>query len=327
MDPIPRVLQVGVGRWGQNHLRVWKKLDALGLCQLIGVLDSDKSRLESVREEFGIRTFSDEQAMFLADAVDVVVPTYDHFKVVKTALSIGKDVLVEKPMTKTLAEAEELHFIGQGQGQILMVGHLFMYNPALDCVVKMLRDGEIGKIRFLRGRFMGFRFKEHDAGVLATTAIHFIYVSNHLVGKFPQSVRAETSFLLDQALDDHATIRLNYGPEFGLIESDYFGPGKCRTFDIIGTRGAIILDLLQQKVELRREMHVEKGGRFETYDGGTFRPDIKFREPLDLELRHFLDCVRERKTPLTGVTQGVDVLRVIEAGYKSAQTDTTVELL
>ena len=326
MTAVPSVLLVGVGRWGENHLRVWQRLEAEGLCRLVGVYDTEKSRRQSIAEKFGVKTFSDEGGFASADAVDVVVPTYNHFQVVKKALLAGKDVLVEKSVTATFKEALELQKLQQRSSHILMVGHLFRYNPALDRTMKLLKEGEIGKIRFLRGRFMGFRDKEHDAGVLATTAIHFIYVSNYIVGKFPKTVRADADFLLDQKLDDHCLIRLNYGPEFSIIESDYFTPGKYRTFDIIGTRGSIVLDMLNQKVELRREWHVKSGTRFNAYNGGIIPQNFEFEEPLHLELRHFLGCIKSRKRPLTPIEDGIETFKVIEAAYKSVKIDKTIKL-
>ncbi len=325
MANIPSILVVGVGRWGENHLRVWQKLEVEGLCRLVGIYDTEESRRKSIAEKYGVKTFSDESGFALADAVDVVVPTYNHFKVVKKLLSLGKDVLVEKPVTQTLKEALELQKLKKSS-QILMVGHLFRYNPALDRTIKLLKDGEIGKIRFLRARFMGFRDKEHDAGILATTAIHFIYVSNYIMGEVPKTVRADTDFLLDQEFDDHCFIRLNYGPEFSMIESDYFTPGKYRTFDIIGTGGSIVLDMLNQKVELKREWHVKNDNRFTVYDGGIIPQNVEFEEPLYLELGHFLSCIKNRKSPLTPIEDGVETLRIIEASYKSAKSNQTIKL-
>jgi UDP-N-acetylglucosamine 3-dehydrogenase len=326
VSKVPSVLLVGVGRWGENHLRVWQKLDAEGLCNFIGVLDSEESRRQMISDKFGVKTFSDDSAFSQADAIDVVVPTYNHFDVVRKALSMGRDVLVEKPITATLEQALELQKIQQKSSQILMVGHLFKYNPALELTMKLLDDGEIGKVRYLRARFMGFRDKEHDAGVLATTAIHFIYVSNHIMGKDPKSVRANADFLLDGELDDHCFIRLDYDSGFSMIESDYFTPGKYRTIDIIGTNGSIVLDMLSQTVELRREWHVKNGTRFNAYDGGVIPQNIEFKEPLYLELSHFLDCIRTRNEPLTGIKDGIETLKIIEAAYKSAKLDETVKL-
>ena len=322
----PAVLLIGVGRWGVNHLRVWLRLEAAGLCRLVGVQDADERRLKDVAREFGVRTFADASGMKEADAVDIVVPTYNHFKVAKEALLAGKDVLVEKPLTETVGEALELQKLQKKTKNVLMVGHLFRYNPASDHVKRLIAEKEIGKLRFLRGRFMGFRFPEHDAGVLATTAIHFIYLANHFTGKTPKAVTATTEHMLGTDRDDLCQLRLDYGSEFALIESEYFTPGKWRTFDVIGTQGAVAADLLNQTVEIHRKKHVRSGDRYEAYDGGVVTHRHEFQEPLDLELRHFLKCIADRSEPATGAADGVETMRILEAAYRSARTGKTVAL-
>ncbi|MBI3300008.1 MAG: Gfo/Idh/MocA family oxidoreductase [Elusimicrobia bacterium] len=326
MKETPAILLIGAGRWGMNHLRAWMKLQAAGLCRLVGVQDSDADRRDEVAKEYGIKTFADDSGLAQADAVDIVVPTYAHFEVAKKALSAGKDVMVEKPVTMTLAEARELEALKKKTDRVFLVGHLFRYNPAADYARKLIVEGEIGKVRFLRGRFMGFRFQEHDAGILATTAIHFLYLSDFFMGRPADSVWAKTEHMLGNKLDDLALIRLGYDAQFSIVESDYFTPGKWRTFDIIGTQGSIAVDLLNQRLELHRKRHVRTGERFEAYDGGVIRPEITFQEPLELELRHFLKCVGDRSEPMTPISDGRDAVAVVEAAYQSAETGKTVRL-
>jgi len=323
----PNVLLVGVGRWGVNHLRTWLRLQTEGLCTLVGVQDSDERRLKDVAREFGVRTFSDGKGFDEADAVDVVVPTYNHFAVTKAALSAGKDVLVEKPITETVKQAERLKALQKKSGRILMVGHLFRYNPATELVKSLVAGREIGKVRFLRGRFMGFRFPEHDAGVLATTAIHFLYVANFFMGRRPKRVEARVEHMLGTPRDDFSWVRLDYGDGFAVIESEYFTPGKWRSFDVIGTQGAVFADLLNQTVDVHRTRHVPAANsRFEAYDGGVVSHRTGFKEPLDLELRHFLKCIKDRSEPATGLADGLDTLKVVEAAYRSARTGKPVAL-
>ena len=325
---LPLVLLVGVGRWGENHLRAWLKLQAKGLCQFAGIYDSDPERIKVIQKEFSVRAFKSlDQGFSEALVVDVAVPTQHHFAVTKAALLAGKDVLVEKPLTETVSQAKELESIIISSSSVFMVGHLFKYNPALDHVTRLISEGEIGKIRFLRGRFMGFRFKERDAGILATTAIHFIYLSNHLMGREPQTVSAKVHYLLDKELDDVCSVRLDYGDDqFSLIDSDYFGPVKQRSFDIVGTQGIIQFDALTQDVTIHQKKHMRIGDRFEVYDGTTTHFPTQFQEPLFLELSHFLDCVKERNNPRTGIDDGINILRIIEAAYQSSRSDKIVVL-
>ena len=320
-NSVPSILLVGAGRWGENYLRILLRLQADGLCYLVGAQGISQHLLEYINKEFKVQTFCDDRGLEKANAVIIATPIYNHFEVAKKALLAGKDVLIEKPITATLEEARELEKIHASSSQILMVGHIFRYNPAVDYVKKLLLNREIGNIRFLRSRFMGLKLKEQDAGILATVAIHFIYLSNYFVGKPPKKVWAKTNYFLDSMLEDHCLVRLDYDSEFSLIESDYFTPGKWRTFDIIGTQGAISLDALHQKVDLHQKKHIYTGKGFEVADGNTICPNIDFQEPLYLEIRHFLECVQQRTEPLTGIRDSIDVLKIIESAYESARSD------
>lgn len=324
MKSVPSVLQVGAGRWGTNHLRVLLRLRDEGLLKLVGVQESDPLRRQSLEKEFGVRTFADDSGLKEADAVDIVVPTYGHYEACKKALGAGKHVLVEKPLAETAAQAAELVELAARSGKVALVGHIFRQNPAADLARKMIHDREIGRVRFMRGRFMGFRYQEHDAGILITTAIHFMYLSDFFHGRPAQAVRARNFHTLGTPLDDVCAMHLEYGDAFTFIESDYFTPGKWRTFDIIGTQGALFVDLLKQTVSVHRKYHVRGQDRYEAYDGGVIEHPLKFQEPLELELRHFLACVRGEERPLTPFQDGLAVLKTIEAAYQSAKTDRTV---
>lgn len=327
MRKIPSVLQIGVGEWGIRHLRVWKRLENEGQCRLVGVQANNQERLHAIGKEFDIATFIDDSGWAEADVIDIVVPTYEHYNIAKRALLAGKDILVEKPFTETVEEAEDLKKISQKSRKIVMVGHLFRYNPAVLKVKELIETGDIGDIRFLRGQFIGFRDKESDTGILATTAMHFVYLANYFVGRFPKTVSARTEYLLDSDLDDRCLIHLDYVGVSATIESDYFTPGKRRTFDIVGTQGIIVLDALEQKVVIHKKSHVLEDGCFRAHDEGEISVDITFQEPLVLELQYFLDCVQERSEPCTGINDAISVLRIIEAGYKSSRSDNIVTIL
>ncbi|MBX4189736.1 Gfo/Idh/MocA family oxidoreductase [Candidatus Parcubacteria bacterium] len=327
MANVPSILLVGAGRWGRHHLRVLIELQSKKLCNFVGVYHPNKERIQYLEKEFGIETFSnEEEALEKTDAVDIAIPAYNHFAVAKKMLLARKDVLLEKPLAETITEARELDAIHRNSSQVFMLGNIFRYNPAVDFVKKLLVNEEIGNIRFLRGHFIGFRYKEKDSGILATTAVHFIYLSNYFLDRLPQSVWAKTDYLLDPVLDDHCLVRLNYDPEFSIIESDFFAPEKSRTMDIVGTHGAICLDAISQKVVLHQKKHICVKDRFEISDEGTSYPNIEYQEPLYLELTHFLECVRNRTEPLTSIADGINTMQIIEAAYQSSRLDKTVTI-
>ena len=330
---LPRIVQVGVGYWGGNHLSKWHHFTRDRLCELVGVVDISEATREAVRGEAGVGVFStlaECSSSVDFDAVDVVVPTDQHFAVASEALLSHAHVMVEKPITATVDEAVQLQQIAKENGLTLMVGHLFLYNPAVERTLSLIKSGEIGDIRFLKCAFSGFRDKESDAGIIATTMIHFIYLSNYLMGSFPNSVRAESRSLIAPP-DDWARATLSYGtdegPGFSALEVDYFTHEKQRVVEVIGTRGTILLDALHQKVTLHRRRHVLVGDRYRARgDDQAVPQDVEFQEPLALELGHFLECISQGGVPKTGAEEGIETLRIVQAAYESSHTDSPITL-
>ena len=214
----PAILLIGAGRWGFRHLKVLERLDYEGVCRLVGVVDTDSKTRSFLKENSSANVFSDYSSLDSADAVDIVVPTYEHFGVAKLCLEAGKDIFVEKPLVQNVEEANELDMLRKKTSKIVQVGHIFRYNPATEYLKTLLLKKEIGDVRYIRGHFMAFREPEYDAGILATSAIHFIYVSNYLLGKMPKFVTAKTEQLLGLGLDDFAMLTLDYDSEFSIID-------------------------------------------------------------------------------------------------------------
>src|SRR6266700_1889297 len=206
----PGVVLVGAGRWGEKHLRAWKALEVRGECRLVGVIGRNPQRLEQIATRYDVITSTGMDLLGEACAVDIVTGTPAHGPLLLRCIDLEKHILVEKPMTATLAEAERVYDACRGYPGIVMVGHLFRYNAAADWAMARVSAGDIGRIRFMRGRFMGFRFPERDCGILATSAIHFIYLSDFFSGEYPVKVRAETHNLLGRDLDDACHITLTY---------------------------------------------------------------------------------------------------------------------
>jgi predicted dehydrogenase len=320
----PEVVLVGAGRWGEKHLRAWIALEARGKCRLIGVIDKNPQRLERIATRYHVSTCTRMDMVEKAGAVDIVTDTPAHGQLLLRCIELGKHILVEKPMTATLAESARVLDACRNYPRTVMVGHLFRYNAATDWAMTRVSAGDIGRIRFMRGRFMGFRFPERDAGILATSAIHFIYLSDFFSGEYPIKIRAQTHNLLGHDLDDACHITLTYpSSAFSWIESEYFTPGKWRAFDIVGERGSIRCNLLEQRGMLHTSRHVvdEETGYFRAMTGEVieFNPGER-KEPLMAELEHFVDCIRTGSPPRTGVSDAAAVLRTIAKCYQSAAT-------
>src|SRR5262245_54547411 len=179
-----RVGVVGVGALGQQHARVYANL--LG-ARLVGVHDHDQARAEEVSSRFGGSVFPTIDALFeQVDAVSVAVPTVEHFKVSAAALRAGKDVLVEKPMTATLAEADDLIALASERARVLQVGHIERFNPATDV---LRRAG--GKPRFIEVHRLGaFSARSLDIDVVLDLMVHDLDIVLALDGSEPVQIEA-----------------------------------------------------------------------------------------------------------------------------------------
>jgi predicted dehydrogenase len=184
----PKIVLVGVGRFGKNHLRVLKELEDDGLCTLYGVVDKRVEVLESIRKTYGVSTASN-LADFLnseADAVDVVTPSDTHFEICKECLASGKHVLVEKPLTTCYSDARKLVQFAAKCNRILMVGHIFRYNAAVRKIKELIESGELGKIYYMFGHYMGFKDPRAELGALLNFAIHHIDIYDYLFDEIPE---------------------------------------------------------------------------------------------------------------------------------------------
>jgi UDP-2-acetamido-3-amino-2,3-dideoxy-glucuronate N-acetyltransferase len=174
-----KILQIGLGGFGKNHLRAWTQM---GLARNLSIADLSRERLEEAQELFGIaadRLVTDYRALIQeADVVDVVTPSDSHYAICAEALRLGKDVFVEKPMTMTSQEADQLAEAVERSGRILQVGYYYRFHPISQYVREQIRNGQLGSIRYLSGQFMGFKRARTDVGVTLTDGIHFIDLFN-----------------------------------------------------------------------------------------------------------------------------------------------------
>jgi len=332
-----KVLLVGAGRWGSNHLRVARSLPVE-----LFVADRAADRLELARKAGVAQArLSADPAAFKAevDAVVIATPAQSHFALCREFLEAGKDVFVEKPITLKSAEALQLMELAEARGRILQVGHIFRFDSATQWMRDAVAGGDFGAVRILRGCFSGFKRPRSDTGVMFADAIHFVDVFNFILERPPRRVLAVTEDFLGRGMEDEALIVMEYPPARGAqkpaphvsarIEAGYHLPGKSREVAIAGDRMSAICDynVAQYKVRTFRNHHVPRpGGRFEAIEGEMHQLEFSPEEPLHTEWRAFLDSVQTRQAPLADAMAGFQAVRVIEAALESARTGRPVEL-
>lgn len=320
-----KILLVGLGRWGESHLRV---LTGLGI--EVWVADLNPARLAWSTTAFGVdpsRTTPDFRLVLDAvDAVDLVTPADTHLALATRCLEAGKDCFVEKPLTRTVAEALVLAEVVRRTGRLFQVGHIFRFHPVTDILRRCLAEGQVGQIRYLTGRFAGFKRPRTDVGVTQTDAVHYFDLFAYLLNRPPSAVTATLRDYLGRGLDDLAFLTVEYGEIPAFVEAGYFAPGTFRDCVVVGTRGSLTVDFGQSVVTAFRNVHQRRDGRWIALEGDTETFKAAGEEPLHRELASFVESVRTRHAPSVGVEEGILALRVVEAAQLSSRLGRRVTL-
>lgn len=320
-----KILLVGLGRWGEKHLRVLRELGAE-----VWAADLKPDRLAWATETFGVdpsRTNLDFRSVLGAvDAVDLVTPADTHLALAAACLEAGKDCFVEKPLTRTAAEAQALAEVVRRTGRLLQVGHIFRFHPVTDVVHRCLAEGRIGQIRYLTGRFAGFKRPRAEVGVTQTDALHYFDLFAYLLGRAPSAVTATLRDYLGRGLDDLAFVTVEYGEIPAFVEAGYFAPGSFRDCLVVGTEGSLAVNFSEWIVTAYRNRHQRHDGCWTALPGEPETLKASAEEPLRRELASFLESVRSRRAPAVGVPDGLLALRVVEAAQLSSRLGRRVTL-
>lgn len=318
-----RILQIGAGRWGRNHVHSWKRL-GVDLC----VFDVDPAAPSQVGAPAAA---SVDDALESVDAVDIATPGPTHGELVRRALEAGKDVFVEKPLTPRADEAFELDARAREQKAILQVGHIFRFAPEAGALKRALDGGLIGSATYARGQFAGFKRPRLDGGAAISDGVHWVDLASWLLGAQPRAVQATLRDTLGRGLDDVALLTLDYGNALVQLEAGYHLPEQRRDFTVMGPEGALACDFLAEGDKL----HFYRGGHVHD-DSGAWQAPARRREPhptgngdplLD-QLEAFVDACRTRKPSAVaaGGYDGAAAVAVVEACERAAAEGRRVEV-
>ncbi|PYN52269.1 MAG: hypothetical protein DMD94_23070 [Candidatus Rokuibacteriota bacterium] len=318
------ILLVGLGRWGELHLRV---LGDLGVT--LWVADVSPARLAwAVRRgvESGRAVADYRAALAHVDAVDVVTPADSHYAVACECLAAGLPCFVEKPLARSVEEGRALEAAARAAGRLVQVGHIFRFHPVTATLREALWAGRIGRVRYAAGRFSGFKRPRVDIGVTQTDAIHYFDLFTHLFACEPTRVSAIQRDYLGRGLDDLSWTVVHYGDIPTVVEANYFVPGVWRECVIVGERGALVADYSASVVTLHLGEHLRRDETWEAVETGKEELPTQRDEPLRLELQSFLDACSGRGPNRVPASDGVRALIVVEAAARSARLGRTVDL-
>jgi len=325
-----KVLLLGLGRWGANHLRNLNNLPIELYVAEVGEKQLEPARKLGIPAERMTTNYKDFIAKI--DAVVVVTPAQLHFPQCQEFLEAGKDVFVEKPLTLANEEARQLAELATRRQRILQVGHILRFDPASLWLRDAIQNGEFGRVNMIRGHFGGFKRPRNDSGVMFADGIHFADLYNFLLGAQPKSVTAIHHDFMGRGMDDVSFVSLEYetaaGKTWATVENEYFIPGKFREVIICGDRMSAICDynVAQYKIKTYENKHVPDGKDFKGIEGAVKQIECPPEEPLQAELRAFLESIKTRATPIADAWSGYEAVRVMNAALESAKTGRAVEL-
>lgn len=319
-----RVLLVGLGRWGEKHLRV---LGELGVELWVADVSAARRAFAVKAGVTAARAVEDfRQALPHVDAVDIVTPADTHLALAGECLRAGRDCFIEKPLTLTVDEGRRLAEIVAETGRILQVGHIFRFHPVTTALRERLTAGALGRVRYCTGRFAGFKRPRTDVGVTQTDAIHYFDLFAYLLEREATAVTATLRDYLGRGLDDCSFATVEYGDVAAVVEAGYFAPGTYRDCVIVGEHATIAADFGSSEVRVLANRHVQDASGWQAPEGAVESFKASGPEPLRRELALFLDAVTRRGRPAVDVHAGLAALRTVEAAQRSSALGRRVTL-
>lgn len=320
------VALVGYGYWGPNLLRNYWSLPGASVKWLC---DLDEARLADAASRYpGLATttsFAEVLADKAVDAVVIATPISTHYALARDALHAGKHVFVEKPMTASAEEADELVDVAESAGKVLMVGHTFVYSPPVQKVKEIIDSGQLGEIYFVTSSRVNLGLHQRDVSVIWDLAPHDLSMLEYWLGETPTSVTATGRGCVG-AIPDVAFMTLGY--DSGIVaqlEVSWLSPVKLRRTIIVGSKKMLMYDDTENVEKVKIFDHgvdfkdPEDFGEFQlSYrTGDIVSPKVAGAEPLGIEAAHFLECVRTGATPRTDGEAGRAVVRTLQAAERA----------
>lgn len=311
-------LRFGIIGWGYWGPKIARNLDSLPRATLSMIADMDARRLASSAANFStVRTTTRVEDVFRSDADGVVIatPVRTHYQLAKEALLHGKHVLVEKPLTADVSEAEELVTLAAKQQRTLMVGHTFEYNPAVNELRKLVQSGELGKIYSIEAERVNLGLFRNDINVIWDLAPHDVSILLYLLGKKPQEIKVQAHAHLQPHIHDTAHLDLAFsGGMTAHIHVSWLHPCKIRRVTVIGDARMAVYDDTNPSEMLKiynkgADIHADPVVSYRF--GAITIPHIDWIEPLRLECEDFAHAIRTGEQPRAHGAVGLEVVRVL----------------
>jgi predicted dehydrogenase len=319
-----RVAIIGFGLWGPHYARILA--GTMSGARLAACAEPAAGRLAAFERQYpSARAYADYDRMLRdgdVDAVIVATPTSTHRQVVERCLEAGLHVLVEKPLAANVADAEAMAALAKGAGRILMVGHTFLFNPAVRKIKSYIDEGFLGEIRYLYFQRTGLGPIRQDVNALWDLAPHDLSMLRYWLGGDPVDLVARGQSYLKPGTEDVVFVTLSYpNSVLASVHVSWLDPVKIRSVTVVGDRKMVVFDDTNATEKLRvydrGADYQPRTGAFAEFiasvrDGDIVIPRLESGEPLREQLEHFVECVNTGQTPISSAEDGIAIVRVLE---------------
>ena len=302
---------IGYGYWGPNLVR---NFSGIKDCKVHSVADFRYERLEIVNQNHpNIKTTNNTDDVFNNNEIDAIViatPVFTHFELAKKALEHGKNVLLEKPMTSSVAEAEELIELAAKQKKVLMVDHTFLYTGAVQKMKAMINADEIGNVKYFDSTRINLGLFQPDVNVLWDLAPHDISILNYLQNEKPYSVQATGISHTNNGIENIAFLTVNYQSDFiAHFNCSWSSPVKIRLMLIGGDKKMVVFNDLEPTEKIKI---YDTGYNYKTDDeknkilvdyraGDIFIPKVESKEALAGMAADFISSIVKNTMPISNL--------------------------
>lgn len=322
------VAVIGYGYWGPNLARVWSQNKRAKLKYICDLKEDRNSQAKLNHPQ--VTTTTDYFEVIKdpdIDAVNIVTSIVSHYEIAKNALLHDKHILVEKPLTTSSEEMEELMELAGKKKKVMMVGHTFLYSPATVIIKDFLENGVIGDIDFIQLTRINLGKIKHDFNVIWDLAPHDFSILEFWLGTMPRWIQVVGKASIYKNVCDVAFINMEYpGDILVNVQLSWLSPVKLRQSYIVGEKQMIVYDdahssekvkVYDSGVEIIKEP--KTFGEFQlTYRSGDIHvPRLDNVEPLSEECNHFIDCINSNSIPRTDPEHAYKIIKMIEAAQKS----------
>jgi predicted dehydrogenase len=320
---------IGYGYWGPKLVRSFQEV---ATTRVTMVADLEAARLSHLRRTYpDIQVTCDYQTLLDSnvDAVAVATPVSTHFRVGRDCLLHDKHILVEKPLARHREEGQALIELAQQRGLVLMAGHTFEYNPAVEMLRNMVVSGELGRVYYVHSTRTNLGLFQNDINVIWDLAPHDISILLYVLGMEPVNVSASGASCLQSGIHDVAWLTLEYANGVqARVHVSWLDPCKVRRMTVVGDRKMVVFDdvEMQEKIKIY-DVGVEKLEYTDNYEqfhmsyryGDIHIPRIPLDEPLKVECTHFADCILHHERPRSDGVVGLKVVKILESAEESLQ--------